>query len=286
MGPKQSRRLGLGHRQLRLLGWYWSRGNAYLRDPLPFRQQWRSASTAASDVDFRRHVRVGLPNYSRWPGLVAVLRIPDPQPNVRMAKLPFTAPLGRVRRGIYGTVSILFWYVGLIPDFATLRDRAKTKIRRMAYGVVALGWRGVTVTGSTTRSLTSCSQVSRLLVLSVHSIVSFDFAVSLPGWHTTIFPPYFVAGAIFSGFAMVANLGLSHVGHSAGAHLHCAPPRQYGAHYSSDWFAGRLRLRDGVLYRLVRSKPERVFRLYQPCIWQLCVGVLDHGGAMISPQIF
>ncbi|MEE9385575.1 MAG: NrfD/PsrC family molybdoenzyme membrane anchor subunit [Nannocystaceae bacterium] len=110
--------------------------------------------------------------------------------------------------GTYFTVSLLFWYMGLIPDLATMRDRARTPIRRMAYGVASLGWR------SSTRHWVHYEKAYMLLaglatplVLSVHTIVSFDFAVAqLPGWHTTIFPPYFVAGAVFSGFGMVLTL--------------------------------------------------------------------------------
>lgn len=108
----------------------------------------------------------------------------------------------------YATVSAVFWYIGMVPDLATIRDRAKNKWRKTIYGALSLGWRG------TARNWTHYEMVYMLLaglsaplVLSVHSIVSFDFAVSiLPGWHTTIFPPYFVAGAIFSGFAMVVTL--------------------------------------------------------------------------------
>lgn len=108
----------------------------------------------------------------------------------------------------YATVSIVFWYIGMVPDLATVRDRAKNKIRKAIYGALSLGWRG------TARSWNHFEMVYMLLaglatplVLSVHSIVSFDFAVAnLPGWHTTIFPPYFVAGAIFSGFGMVVTL--------------------------------------------------------------------------------
>jgi molybdopterin-containing oxidoreductase family membrane subunit len=110
----------------------------------------------------------------------------------------------------YFTVSLLFWYVGLIPDFASLRDRAKTKARRMAYGAVALGWRGANRHWQNyERAYLILAALSTPLVLSVHSVVSFDFATSvIPGWHTTIFPPYFVAGAVFSGFAMVMTLAL------------------------------------------------------------------------------
>jgi molybdopterin-containing oxidoreductase family membrane subunit len=110
--------------------------------------------------------------------------------------------------GTYATVSLLFWYMGMIPDLASIRDRAKTKIRYFIYGVLSLGWR------SSNRhwhrfefAYLLLAALATPLVLSVHSVVSFDFAVSImPGWHTTIFPPYFVAGAIFSGFAMVVTL--------------------------------------------------------------------------------
>ncbi|MBI1949521.1 MAG: polysulfide reductase NrfD [Deltaproteobacteria bacterium] len=108
----------------------------------------------------------------------------------------------------YFTVSLLFWFTGLVPDFATLRDRATVKWRQLFYGALALGWRGSARHWVTyEKAYQILAAFSAPLVLSVHSVVSFDFAVSqLPGWHTTIFPPYFVAGAIFGGFAMVQNL--------------------------------------------------------------------------------
>ncbi len=107
----------------------------------------------------------------------------------------------------YAIVSITFWYVGMVPDLATIRDRA-TGLRRHIYGAFSLGWRGRARDWSHYEIVyLLLAGLSTPLVLSVHSIVSFDFAVSqLPGWHTTIFPPYFVAGAIFSGFAMVVTL--------------------------------------------------------------------------------
>jgi Ni/Fe-hydrogenase subunit HybB-like protein len=110
----------------------------------------------------------------------------------------------------YFTVSLLFWFVGLIPDFATLRDRARNKTRRLVYGALSLGWRGSNRHWQNyERAYLILAAISTPLVLSVHSVVSFDFATSLmPGWHTTIFPPYFVAGAVFSGFAMVMTLML------------------------------------------------------------------------------
>lgn len=108
----------------------------------------------------------------------------------------------------YLTVSLVFWYIGMVPDLATVRDRAKNKIRKLTYGVLSLGWRGTNRNWQHYESAyLILAGLSTPLVLSVHTIVSFDFAVaSLPGWHTTIFPPYFVAGAIFSGFAMVVTL--------------------------------------------------------------------------------
>ncbi|KYG60415.1 NrfD/PsrC family molybdoenzyme membrane anchor subunit [Bdellovibrio bacteriovorus] len=108
----------------------------------------------------------------------------------------------------YATVSMVFWYIGLVPDFATIKDRAKNKLRRTVYGALSLGWRGTAKNWSHYEMVyLILAGLSTPLVLSVHTIVSFDFAVSnLPGWHTTIFPPYFVAGAIFSGFAMVVTL--------------------------------------------------------------------------------
>ncbi len=108
----------------------------------------------------------------------------------------------------YFTVSVLFWYLGLVPDLATLRDRARSRVAKFSYGLLAFGWRG----GQRQwrhyeMSYLVLAGISTPLVLSVHSTVSFDFATSLiPGWHTTIFPPYFVAGAIFGGFAMVLAL--------------------------------------------------------------------------------
>ena len=108
----------------------------------------------------------------------------------------------------YFTVSLIFWYVGLLPDLATLRDRARTRGKQFLYGTLALGWRGSARHWQRHQmAYLLLAGLATPLVLSVHSVVSFDFAVAIvPGWHSTIFPPYFVAGAIFSGFAMVLNL--------------------------------------------------------------------------------
>lgn len=108
----------------------------------------------------------------------------------------------------YGTVSFLFWYLGLIPDLATARDVAPGRLRRRIYGVFALGWRGSSRHWREHRAAYALlAGLATPLVISVHSIVSSDFAIAqLPGWHSTLFPPYFVAGAIYSGFAMVLTL--------------------------------------------------------------------------------
>src|SRR5881409_3926443 len=110
----------------------------------------------------------------------------------------------------YATVSLLFWFVGLIPDLATLRDRSPSPVGRMVYGMLAMGWRGSARHWERyeTASLLLAG-LATPLVVSVHTIVSFDFAVGIvPGWHATIFPPYFVAGAIYAGFAMVLTLSI------------------------------------------------------------------------------
>jgi Ni/Fe-hydrogenase subunit HybB-like protein len=112
--------------------------------------------------------------------------------------------------GTYFTVSLIFWYMGMIPDLATLRDRSTSKLGQVIYGILAMGWR------SSARhwhrfemAYLLLAGLATPLVVSVHSVVSSDFAISiLPGWHETVFPPYFVAGAIFSGFAMVLILAI------------------------------------------------------------------------------
>jgi molybdopterin-containing oxidoreductase family membrane subunit len=108
----------------------------------------------------------------------------------------------------YFTVSVLFWYVGLLPDLAVARDRAPTRLRARVYGLLSLGWRGEGAHWAHHgRTYLVLAGIATPLVLSVHTCVSFDFAITqLPGWHSTIFPPYFVAGAIYSGFAMVLQL--------------------------------------------------------------------------------
>jgi Ni/Fe-hydrogenase subunit HybB-like protein len=110
----------------------------------------------------------------------------------------------------YATVSLLFWFVGLLPDLATLRDRARRRLAKVVYGILAMGWRGsATHWHRYETAYLLLAGLATPLVVSVHTVVSFDFAIGLlPGWHTTIFPPYFVAGAIYSGFAMVLTLSI------------------------------------------------------------------------------
>lgn len=177
-----------------------------------FRQHWRTAiNRFAEAMTIFAVICAGL-----FPGIhigrVWLAYYLFPIPN-QMAMWPnFRSPLlwDVFAVGTYFTVSLLFWYVGLIPDLATLRDRATNKWRKMVYGAFAMGW-----TGSMRhwhryeRAYLILAALATPLVLSVHSVVSFDFAIAqLPGWHTTIFPPYFVAGAIFSGFGMVVTLAV------------------------------------------------------------------------------
>jgi Ni/Fe-hydrogenase subunit HybB-like protein len=110
----------------------------------------------------------------------------------------------------YATISLLFWYVGLIPDLATLRDRSKRRFPQIIYGILAMGWRGSARHWRRYQdAYLLLAALATPLVISVHSVVSFDFAVSIiPGWHSTVFPPYFVAGAIYSGFAMVLTIAI------------------------------------------------------------------------------
>ena len=177
-----------------------------------FRQRWRTSINRAAEAMTLFAVACALiyPLFHTgrpWRAIYWLL----PMPNVFLNIWPnFRSPLlwDVFAISTYGTVSALFWFTGLIPDLATLRDRAVNKVRKQIFGLLSLGWRG---SASQWRhyelAYLILAGLSTPLVLSVHSIVSFDFATSvLPGWHTTIFPPYFVAGAIFSGFAMVVTL--------------------------------------------------------------------------------
>jgi molybdopterin-containing oxidoreductase family membrane subunit len=146
-------------------------------------------------------LHLGRPQYFYW-----LLPYPDTMGLWPQFRSPLVWDIFAV--STYGTVSLLFWYVGLIPDFATLRDRAPTLPKRRLYGILSFGWRGDARHWIHYEKLyVLLAGLATPLVVSVHSIVGLDFAVAiLPGWHSTIFPPYFVAGAIFSGFAMVLTL--------------------------------------------------------------------------------
>jgi Ni/Fe-hydrogenase subunit HybB-like protein len=176
-----------------------------------FRQQWRtSINRFAEAMTIFAVTCAGV-----FPGIhigrVWAVYWLAPYPSTHLAMWPnFRSPLlwDVFAVSTYATISTLFWYMGMIPDLATLRDRAKERWRQMLYGVLALGWTGSARHWSRyEKAYLLLAALATPLVLSVHSVVSFDFAVSqLPGWHTTIFPPYFVAGAVFSGFAMVITL--------------------------------------------------------------------------------
>ncbi|MGB3117639.1 MAG: NrfD/PsrC family molybdoenzyme membrane anchor subunit [Verrucomicrobiales bacterium] len=176
------------------------------------RQKWRTSVNRASEaMTLFAVVCAGI-----YPGFHVgrfwMVWFLAPVPNANAIWQNFKSPLlwDVFAVSTYFTVSVIFWYIGLIPDLATMRDRAVTKVRKFLYGLFALGWRG----GNRQwrhyeMGYLLLAALSTPLVLSVHSVVSFDFATSIvPGWHTTIFPPYFVAGAVFGGFAMVLTLML------------------------------------------------------------------------------
>ncbi len=178
---------------------------------LLFRQQWRTGvNRAAEAMTIFAVLCAG--QFPIWHmGRVWMFFFVLPYPNTRGALWPnFNSPLlwDVFAVSTYFTVSLLFWYCGLLPDLASIRDRAKLKWRKFFYGAAAFGWSGSTKHWQRHEALSLVlAGLATPLVLSVHTIVSFDFATSVvPGWHTTIFPPYFVAGAVFSGFAMVQSL--------------------------------------------------------------------------------
>jgi molybdopterin-containing oxidoreductase family membrane subunit len=180
---------------------------------LLFRQGWRTGVNRAAEAMTIFAVMCAGQFPILHMGRVWMAFFTLPYPNTRGPLWPnFNSPLlwDVFAISTYFTVSLLFWYSGLLPDLATVRDRAKTKLRKHLYGLASFGWSGSTKHWQRHESLSLVlAGLSTPLVLSVHTIVSFDFATSVvPGWHTTIFPPYFVAGAIFSGFAMVQTLML------------------------------------------------------------------------------
>jgi len=176
-----------------------------------FRQKWRTgiARFAEGMTIFAVITAMIFPiMHTGRPWLAAIYLLP--YPNQHSLWVNFTSPLlwDVFAVSTYFTVSFVFWYIGLIPDFATLRDRTTNKIKKIIYSVTSLGWRHSNRHWQNYElTYLILAGFATPLVLSVHTIVSFDFAVGiLPGWHTTIFPPYFVAGAVFSGFAMVQNV--------------------------------------------------------------------------------
>lgn len=177
---------------------------------LLFRQKWRTGVNRAAEAMTIFAVICAAIFPVLHMGRVWLAFFIMPYPNTRGPLWPnFNSPLlwDVFAISTYFTVSLLFWYTGLVPDFATVRDRAKG-LRRKIYNTLSFGWTGSAKHWQRWESLSLIlAGIATPLVLSVHTIVSFDFATSvIPGWHTTIFPPYFVAGAIFSGFAMVLTL--------------------------------------------------------------------------------
>jgi molybdopterin-containing oxidoreductase family membrane subunit len=178
---------------------------------LLFRQRWRTSVNRSAEAmtifavmcaGIFPLIHMGRPWFGYWV---------FPYPNTRGSLwVNFRSPLlwDVFAIGTYFTISLVFWFVGLVPDLATLRDRALPGLKRRIYGALALGWSGSAKAWQRHEALSLLlAGLATPLVLSVHSVVSFDFATSvLPGWHATIFPPYFVAGAVFSGFGMVLTL--------------------------------------------------------------------------------
>lgn len=206
----------------RTIGWGWSitnlvwwigighAGTFISAILLLFRQKWRtSINRAAEAMTLFAVMCAGI-----FP-LIHMGRLPlgffiFPYPNSRELWVNFNSPLlwDVFAISTYFLVSLLFWYMGLIPDLGTIRDRMKTIWKKKLYNFLSFGWKGSAKHWQRHESMSLIlAGLAAPLVLSVHSIVSFDFATSIiPGWHTTIFPPYFVSGAIFSGFAMVLTL--------------------------------------------------------------------------------
>jgi len=179
---------------------------------LLLRQEWRTSINrfaeamtlfAVACAGLYPILHLGRPWFAYW--LI-------PYPNTMDVWPQFRSPLvwDVFAVSTYFTISLLFWFIGLIPDLATLRDRARSRLGRVVYGILAMGWRGSAIHWRRYDvAYLLLAGLATPLVVSVHTVVSFDFAISiLPGWHTTIFPPYFVAGAIYSGFAMVMVLAI------------------------------------------------------------------------------
>ena len=213
LGHRRAGDVGLCDHQLRLVDRHRTRGHVDLGDSAPLEAGLADVDQplCRGDDALCRGLRGPLSACFTWAGpgsSTGCCRIPTPWAS---------GPSGAVRSiwdvfavSTYATVSLLFWYVGLIPDLATLRDRAQNRWAQYIYGILAMGWRGSARHWHRYRTAyILLAGLATPLVVSVHTIVALDFTVAiLPGWHSTIFPPYFVAGAIFSGFAMVVTLAL------------------------------------------------------------------------------
>jgi molybdopterin-containing oxidoreductase family membrane subunit len=207
-----------------------------------------------------------------------------PYPNTMLLWPQFRSPLvwDVFAVSTYATVSLLFWYVGLIPDMATLRDRSHHRVGRVVYGILSMGWRNAATHWQRYQiAYLLLAGLAAPLVISVHSIVGMDFAGGVvPGWHSTIFPPYFVAGAIFSGFAMVLTLAiplravyglkdfvtLRHIDNCAKLMLVTGMIVAYG--YASEVFFGWF---SGDEYEKYVTFDNRMFGPYAPSFWMLIV---------------
>ncbi|HEX2173205.1 MAG TPA: NrfD/PsrC family molybdoenzyme membrane anchor subunit, partial [Dehalococcoidia bacterium] len=179
---------------------------------LLFNQSWRTSINrfaeamtlfAVANAGLMPIIHLGRPWYFYWL---------FPYPNTMGIWPQFRSPLlwDVFAISTYASVSLVFWYLGLVPDFATMRDRAKPRLARIFYGILSLGWRNsVRHWVRFDRIYLILAAFATPLVVSVHSVISFDFAYgNVPGWHSTVFPPYFVAGALLSGFAMVLTLAI------------------------------------------------------------------------------
>ncbi len=246
---------------------------------LLFKQQWRNSISRFAEAmtifavicaGMFPLIHVGRPWLGYWL---------FPYPNSMNVWPQFRSPLlwDVFAVSTYATISVVFWYIGMIPDLGTMRDNAKTKLAQYFFGIISLGWRG------SVRHWMRYETASLLLaglatplVLSVHTVISFDFAVAvLPGWHTTIFPPYFVAGAIYSGFAMVITLAIPiRIALSPGRPHHHPPHRQHGQGDAGHRLDRRLRLWHGSLHGVVLRQPLGILHDVEPHVRTHGLGLL------------
>ncbi len=258
LGPQPHRRLGVRHHQLRVLGRHRPRRHADLGHPLPVPAEvaHQHQPLGRGDDPVRRDVRRRLPAHPHGASLARLLRLPVPERSrPAVGELPLAAALGRVR-----DQHLLHRLGGVLvrrPDPRSgdgARSPGDAACKKRIFSLLSLGWTGSARIWARYETLyLLLAGLATPLVLSVHTIVSMDFATSvIPGWHTTIFPPYFVAGAVFSGFAMVLTLMIiARAVHGPRAPHHPAPPREHGQDHHRDRRHRRPGLRDRVLHRLV-----------------------------------